>query len=261
MMRSRSLLLPLLVLMVLLGSCVGRRSINYLNDPSLTPGASKLFENQKFEYRIQVNDVLSIRVLGLQEEQHRQFNVEGQQGSAMISDAGLFVNGFSVDKNGQIQLPQAGKLKVQGLTVGEAQELVQKKISEFFPYATVILKMVNWRVSVLGNVSRPGAFMVYSNQITILDALAMAGGPNELADKSHVTLMRQSDRGVQALYVDLSNTNVLRSEYYYLLPNDIVYVPALRARSGRLNLEVLAIILSTLSTAAVVFTVIQNNTN
>ncbi len=260
-MRSRYLLLPLVGLVLLLGACVGRKSLNYLNDPSLTPGASKLFENQKFEYRIQVNDVLSIRVLGLDDQTHRYFNVESQQGNAMISDAGLYVNGFNVDKNGQIHLPQVGKLKVQGLTVGEAQDLVQRKINEFFTTATVILKMVNWRVSVLGNVSRPGAYMVYNNQITILDALAMAGGPNELADKTHVTLMRQSDRGVQALYVDLSKTDVLRSEYYYLLPNDVVYVPALRARSGRLNLEVLAIILSTLSTAAVVFTVIQNNTN
>ncbi|MBK7385044.1 MAG: SLBB domain-containing protein [Flavobacteriales bacterium] len=137
--------------------------------------------------------------------------------------------------------------------------MVQRKIGEYFTNATVILKMINWRISLLGNVSRPGTYMVYNNQITILDALAMAGGPNEFADKSHVTLMRQSDRGVQSLYVDLSTTEVLRSEYYYLLPNDVVYVPAMRARSGRLNLEVLAIILSTLSTAAVVFTVIQNN--
>ncbi|HRH36901.1 MAG TPA: polysaccharide biosynthesis/export family protein [Flavobacteriales bacterium] len=249
-------------LALLLGSCIGRKSLNYLNDPSLTPGASKLFENQRFEYRIQVNDVLSIRVLGLDEATHRYFNVEGQQGSGgMVSDAALFVNGFSVDKNGQIQLPQVGKLKVQGLTVGEAQELVQRKMSEYFNAATVIVKMVNWRISVIGNVNRPGAFMVYNNQITILDALAYAGGPTELADKTHVTLMRQSDRGVQALYVDLSKTDVLRSEYYYLLPNDVVYVPALRARSGRLNLEILAIILSTLSTALVVFTVVKNNTN
>ncbi len=260
-MRSRSLLCLLTGLALVLGSCVGRRSVNYLNDPSLTPGASKLFENQKFEYRIQVNDVLSIRVLGLDDATHRYFNVESQNGNSMMTDAALYVNGFSVDKNGQIHLPQVGKLKVQGLTVGEAQDLVQRKINEYFTTATVILKMVNWRVSVLGNVSRPGAYMIYNNQITILDVLAMAGGPNELADKSHVTLMRQSDRGVQALYVDLSKTEVLRSEYYYLLPNDVVYVPALRARSGRLNLEVLAIILSALSTAAVVFTVVKNNTN
>lgn len=259
-MRSRSPLWAGAALLLLLSSCVGSRVVNYLNDPSLAPGASKLFENQKFEYRLQVNDVLSIRVLGLDDQSNRYFNIDADNAGLMFSDAALYVNGFSIDKNGMVQLPQVGKVKLQGLTVGEAQELLQRKVNEYFTTATVILKMVNWRVSVLGNVPRAGTYMVYNNQITILDALALAGGPNEYADKSHVTLMRQSDRGVQALYVDLSTTDVLRSEYYYLLPNDVVYVPALRARPGRMNLEILSVILATLSTAAVVFTVVKNNT-
>jgi len=247
--------------MLLLASCVGRRDVNYLNDPSLSAGASKLFENRKFEYRIQVNDVMSIRVMGLDDATHRFFNVEGQNSFSGTTDASLYVNGYSVDKNGFVQLPTVGKIKLQGLTMGESQELVQRKINEYFTNATVILKMINWRISVLGDVSRPGAYFVYNNQITILDALAMAGGPNEFADKSHVTLMRQSDRGVQALYVDLSSTSVLSSEYYYLLPNDVVYVPALKARPARLNLELFSILLVTVSTAAVVLSVIQNMNN
>jgi polysaccharide export outer membrane protein len=247
-----------LLMLLLLGGCVGKRSINYLNDPSLTTGASKLFENRKFEYRVQINDVLSIRVMGLDEKTHQYFNVESMNAFQGVSDASLYVNGFSVDKNGHVQLPTVGKIKVQGLTVGEAQELVQRKINEYFTNATVILKMVSFRVSVLGDVSRPGSYLVFNNQITLLEALSMAGGPNEFADKSHVTLMRQSERGVQAIYVDLSNTSVLSSEYYYLLPNDVVYVPALKARAGRLNLELFVILLTTLSTVAVVFSVIQN---
>jgi polysaccharide biosynthesis/export protein len=246
------------ILILMLGGCVGKRSINYLNDPSLTTGASKLFENRKFEYRIQVNDVLSIRVMGLDEKTHQYFNVEAMNAFQSVSDASLYVNGFSVDKNGHVQLPTVGKIKVQGLTVGEAQELVQRKINEYFTNATVILKMVSFRVSVLGGVSRPGSYFIFNNQITILEALAMAGGPDEFADKTHVTLMRQSDRGVQAIYVDLSNTKVLSSEYYYLLPNDVVYVPVLKARASRLNVEMFVVLLSTLSTAAVVFSVIQN---
>jgi polysaccharide biosynthesis/export protein len=70
--------------------------------------------------------------------------------------------------------------------------------------------------------------------------------------------MRQSDRGVQAIYIDLSRTDVLSSEYYYLLPNDVVYVPTLRARASRLNLDLFMIFLTTVSTAAVVFTIIQS---
>lgn len=89
------------------------------------------------------------RVLGLDEQTHRYFNVETQNAMAAMSDAAMYVNGFSVDKNGQVQLPQVGKVKLQGLTVGEAQDLLQRRINEYFTTATVILKMVNWRVSVL----------------------------------------------------------------------------------------------------------------
>ena len=260
-MGKRNTFLVLLAVAAMSAGCIGRKSLNYLNDASLSNGSSKLFENRKFEYRIQVNDVLSIRVLGLDDATSKFFNVESQTNAANLSDAAMFVNGFSVDKNGQVQLPTVGKIKVQGLTVGEAQELVQRKINEFFTNATVILKMVNWRLSVLGAVERAGAYQVYNNQITILDALAMAGGPSEFADKSHVTLMRQSDRGVQALYVDLSDTKVLSSEYYYLLPNDIVYVPALGSRPGRLNLEIISILISATTAAALLFTAINNANN
>ena len=245
-------ILGLGVIAITLSGCVNRKVVNYLNDNSLSNGSSKLFENRKFEYRVQVNDVLSIRVMGLDDATSRFFNVESQSSGSVLNDAAMFVNGFSVDKNGQVQLPTVGKIKVQGLTIGEAQELVQRKINEFFTNATVILKMVNWRLSVLGQVQRSGAFQVYNNQITILDALALAGGPNEFADKSHVTLLRQSERGVQALYVDLSDTKVLSSEYYYLLPNDIVYVPALTARPGRMNLELFGVVLSAITVAMLV---------
>lgn len=256
--RSAWMLIPAVLLLT---GCMGKRNINYLEDASLSKGSSKLFENRKFEYRIQVNDVLSIRVMGLDEQTHRFFNVEGQNAFQGLNDAALYVNGFSIDKNGHVQLPTVGKIKVQGLTVGEAQELVQRKINEYFTNATVILKLVSFRVSVLGDVQRPGSYFVYNNQITVLEALAMAGGPNEFADKTHVQLMRQSDRGVQALYLDMSGTDVLSSEYYYLLPNDVIYVPTLRARAGRLNLELLTILLATVSTAAVVISVIQNSQN
>jgi polysaccharide export outer membrane protein len=122
----------------------------------------------------------------------------------------------------------------------------------------VILKLVSFRVSVLGGVERPGAYLVYNNQITLLEALALAGGPSEFGDKRHVTLMRQSDQGTQALNIDLGRMDVLSSEYYYLLPNDVVYVTILKARPGRMNLEMLSVFLTAISVAAVVYTVIQN---
>jgi len=243
--------------MALLASCVGKRSINYLHDGSLS-NTSKLFPNRKFEYRIQVNDVFSIRVLGLDEANSRLFNVEATNSGISLNDAALYVNGFSVDKAGNVELPSIGKVKILGLTVGEAQDLIQRKINEYFANATVILKLVSFRVSVLGAVERPGTYFVYNNQITLLEALAQAGGPSEMGDKRHITLMRQSDQGTQALYLDLGQTSVLSSEYYYLLPNDVVYIPSLRARPQRLNLDLMGVLFGAISAAALVITVVQN---
>ncbi len=250
--------LSALLLLALLSSCVGKRSINYLHDGSLS-NTSKLFANKKFEYRIQVNDVFSIRVLGLDEANSRLFNVESTASGVALNDAALYVNGFSVDKAGNVQLPSVGKVKLLGLTVNEAQELLQRKINDYFANATVILKLVSFRVSVLGEVQRPGTYFVYNNQITLLEALAQAGGPSEMGDKRHVTLMRQSDQGTQALYMDLGKADILTSEYYYLLPNDVVYVPALRARPQRMNLELLGVLFGAISAAALVITVVRTN--
>ncbi|HEY0976334.1 MAG TPA: polysaccharide biosynthesis/export family protein [Flavobacteriales bacterium] len=249
-----------LAIVALLASCVGRRNINYLQDGSLS-NTSKLFPNKKFEYRIRINDVLSIRVLGLDEENVKNFNVETSSAGVGVNDAALYVNGFSVDKTGNVQLPTVGKIKVQGLTVGEAQDAVQRKISEYFTNSTVILKLVSFRVSVLGAVSRPGSYIVYNNQINVLEALALAGGPDEYGDKRHVTLMRQTDQGTQALYLDMGNTEVLSSEYFYLLPNDVVYVPTLKARPGRMNLELLATLFAAISATGVVISIVQSQQN
>jgi polysaccharide biosynthesis/export protein len=259
-MRNRWTEAMCMLVVLAISGCVGGRSINYLQDGALTE-SPKLFENERQDYRIQVNDVLSIRVLGLDEKSHNFFNIEGREGNGFMNDLGLYVNGFSVDKNGLVQLPTVGRVKVLGLTAQEAQDVVQRKVGEYYSNATVILKMVSFRVSVLGAVGAPGAYLITRNQVSLLEALAMAGGPSELADKEKVTLVRQTDKGAQALHLDMSNTQVLSSPYYYLLPNDVLYVPAARARIGRLNLEVLSLFLSAITTTVLVINLIQNSRN
>lgn len=257
-LTARSTFLPLgsaVLIASLLSSCVAHRSVNYLEDPALS-NTAKLFPNSRFEYRIQINDVLSIRVLGLDDATSRLFNIDDGSGNA-LSDAAIYVNGFSVDKTGSVQLPTVGRLKLQGLTMSEAQDLVQRKINDIFTNATVILKMVSFRVAVLGEVQNPGSYLIYNNQITLLDALARAGGPKEYADKEHLTLMRQNDQGTQAVYVDLGSASVASSEYYYLLPNDVIYVPTLKARPARMNLELLSVFSGVLATAAILITFVN----
>ena len=264
MTKNTSLFGKLALLMVVTSTmvgCVSKRNINYLQNKALSEGSATLFENRKFEYRLQTNDVLSIRVLGLDKETHGFFHLEGQDGVGLNSEVNLYVNGYSVNADGSVQMPTVGDIKVKGLTVGEAQQRVQQKINNFFTNATVILKLVSFKVSVIGAVERAGSYFVYNNQINVLEAMALAGDATEFADKSKITLLRQSDRGTQALLIDLSNTEMLSSEYFYLLPNDVIYVPSLPARIGRLNLEILGVLFAAISAGALLVTVIQNQTN
>jgi len=241
--------------------CASKNKVNYLQDRSLTTNAAKLFENENknIEYRIHSNDILSIRVLGLDPETHAYFNVENQTGNFSMNDASLYVNGYNVDGDGFIELPTVGKVKMAGITVNEAQDLIQGKVNDFFNNATVILKLVSFKISILGQVRLPGYFYVYNNQITILEAMALAGGMTDFADKQKVTLVRQSDKGAQAVYVDLNTSDVLSSEYYYLLPNDVLYVPSQRVQTSRINLQLVTLFFAGISSIVLILSFIQNN--
>lgn len=246
-------------MVLLLGACASKKKVNYLQDRSLSPNSAKLFENRTFQYRIQSNDILSIRILGLDENTHVYFNVENQTGNYSMNNTSLYVNGYSVDGEGNIELPTVGKLKLKGMTVNEAQTYVQDRINDYFNNATVILKLVSFKISVIGEVNTPGYFYVYNNQVTVLEAIALAGGMTDFGDKKKITLVRQTDKGSQSLYIDLSESKVLSSEYYYLLPNDVLYVPSQKVHTSRINLEVLTILLASISTAVLVLNFIDNN--
>lgn len=256
-MKFKTILL--LGMALFLGACASKKKVNFLQDRALSPNAAKLFENSTFEYRIQSNDILSIRILGLDAETHAYFNVESQTGNYSMNNTSLYVNGYSVDGDGYIELPTVGKMLLKGKTVNEAQAFVQKKINDYFNNATVILKLVSFKISVIGEVNTPGYFYVYNNQVTILEAVALAGGMTDFGNKEKVTLVRQTEKGSQSLYVDMSQSDVLSSEYYYLLPNDVLYIPSRKVHTSRLNLEVLSILFAGISAAVLVVTAIQNS--
>lgn len=255
-MKTRTFLIFLLSLFLF--GCASKKKVNYLQDQSLNTTASKLFENSKFEYRIQPNDIFSIRILGLDAETHAYFNVESQTGNYSMNNVSLYVNGYSIDEDGFIEMPTVGKLKLKGMTVNEAQGFVQSKVNDYFNNATVILKLVSFKISVLGEVGTPGYFFVYNNQATILEAIALAGGLTDFSDKEKVTLIRQTDKGTQAVYVDLTGSDVLTSEYYYLLPNDVVYIPSSRVHTSRINLELVTLMFAGISSIVLVLSFIQN---
>jgi len=217
--------------------------------------------NKDYDYRLQPQDVLSVRIKSIETGTSDYLNLEanGSLGS-FNGQMTTFLTGFSISDSGYIHLPKLGKLKVGGLTVEESRALIQRRVDEELVDATAIVNLVSFKVSVLGEVASPGYFHIYNNRATILEALAMAGGLNEFANRQEVVLIRQRENGSDAVLLDLTSPDLPQSPYYYLKPNDIVNVRALNVknqRSNLANLNIFNVSFAAIGTAVSVISLLQ----
>jgi polysaccharide export outer membrane protein len=132
--------------------------------------------------------------------------------------------GYLVDPGGNVTLPVAGRIYVKGMTLDEVNTAVTKQVSQTLKNPYVSTRLLNFRVSVLGDVARPGSYTIPNARASILDALSLAGDANATAQRTNITLIREADGVKQFINLDLSDSKVFASPYYYLKSNDVVYV-------------------------------------
>jgi polysaccharide biosynthesis/export protein len=147
-----------------------------------------------------------------------------------------------------VTLPALSRVHVKGLTLEEAEKSVQEKVDELFKDASAVVKLANYKISVIGEVARPGVYLNYQNQVTVFDALAKAGNITDFGNRENVLVMRSNDSGTKAYRMDLTRASALYSEAYFLLPNDIVIVEPTNIKVFRLNTPTLTFAFSALST-------------
>ena len=247
--------------MILLTSCYYNKRLVYLQDDSFSESQARLMENKRSTYRMQPNDILSIKVKSSTDAQVSDlFNITTTTQAPMFTSPGnLFLEGYSIDAEGKITLPIIGELTVKDLSVEEVQDLIQQNADRFLKNATVIVKLISFKITVLGEVNNPGYHYVYNNQATVLEALGLAGDLTAVGNRKNVKLVRQVKSGSEVVLLDLTNPGLLKSKYFYLMPNDALYVEPLRARSGRLNLEHLTLVFSAATTAILILNYLDNN--
>lgn len=240
-----------LLLLALATSCMTKRELVYMqnqkfkeNSPTLVPTVHKL-------YKLQSNDVLSIKVLSLQPEMSELFNITNPTNAFGVADQGsMYLSGYSVDEEGNIELPTLGKLKVSGLTTSETQELIQRNLNKYITNSTVIVKLISFKISVLGEVRNPGYFYIYNEQANLFEGLSLAGDLTQGANRQNIKLIRQTTGGSEVILLDLTAADVVQSPYYYLMPNDVIYVEPRKTQLRRDNLIVLNAVFGAVSTAA-----------
>ncbi len=246
----------LLALVLLLSSCYSSKKLDYLQSKQQTLVLSL---HEKEEYKVQPSDVLNIRVQSRDPEQTAFFNLGSlNNGFNQANPAAFYNNGYSIDPNGMINLAIVGELKVSDLTIEEIRNLVQKEIDEYLLNATVTVQLMSFKVSVLGDVGRPGTNYIYNNQSTIFEALSAAGDLNLSAKRKRVKLIRQVNDSSIVVNLDLTKPSIIESPYYFLHPNDVLYVETSKPNISQSNLGVFALILSAISTTLLVLNFTSN---
>ena len=219
------------VLTLLLYSCANYKEVPYFqNSETVDLSNSK----QQFDLVIQPQDMLNIFVYSpLNNELAGSFNMRERVGMKAGQTIGNEQNrgGFYrylVDKDGNIEFPKVGKIHISGLTIEQASAAVKKSLKPFFKDDNsymVNTYMLNYYVSVLGEVKKPGSFTVTRNRMTILEALAQAGDMTIYGKRDNVKLLRELPDGTYEVHeLDMRDANILNSPYYYLQQRDIVYV-------------------------------------
>jgi polysaccharide export outer membrane protein len=226
--------------MVLLSSCASTKKIAYLQNSQDID-----YEQSKYLYdaKIMPKDILTITISTVNPEAAAPFNltvptVFNQNRSSTYSQP--TIQSYLVDNNGQIEFPVVGMITVGGLTKSECENLVLSKIKPYLnenerPVVTV--RMINYKISVLGEVAKPGMFTVDNEKINILEALAKAGDLTIYGVRNKVKLIREDETGKKQIYtLNLNDASLVNSPYYYLQQNDIVYVEPNKVKSRNSNI-------------------------
>ncbi len=220
---------------ILISSCVSNKKFVYLQDK----GNVKLDSNgimpvQPYAYKLQKGDVLYISLTTDDERLNKVF-VPATNGQSMVQGVGvsgtmLYYVGFTIDNQGEIEFPYLGKIKVVDLKVEEAKSAVETQLKKFFKVFFLQVKVAEFKFSILGFVNRPGQFFFQQNKVSIIEAISQAGDLQNIANKYELQLYRQYPEGVKLHVLDLTDRTLVNSPYWYVQPNDILYVVPLKSR-------------------------------
>ncbi|MAT90663.1 MAG: sugar transporter [Flavobacteriaceae bacterium] len=236
-------------------SCITQKQLTYLqeDDRDMTDTLVNLRKIQE-PYRLQVNDLLSIRVKALDDDLVSIFNPVNNNNPNATGEERLYYDGFVVDLHGNIRIPTIGELPVIGLTVEEVREKIEEiLLEEYFKAEAnvfVTVKLSGIRYTISGEIGSPGSRIIYRDELSIMEAIANSGDIPVTGDKTNVIIIRQYPLGQKVHHIDLTDINAMNSPYYYVQPNDLILVNPLPQKSlgtGTTGLETFRTILTVLT--------------
>ncbi|PCE62619.1 polysaccharide biosynthesis/export family protein [Sediminicola luteus] len=215
---NRKNILPLVIFTLLLIGCASKEEVVYFQDAK---DYETLVNDTQYDYKFKIDDVLSIHISTLDPQASVPFNLfrGAQEGDIRPEQVD-----YIIDKEGNIDFPVLGSLKMVGLSPSEAKELLRNRLEDYLKDPIINIRLKNFSVTVLGEVNRPGTYPVNGEQITILEAIGMANDLTIKGMRTNVLVIRDFN-GTKAYYrIDLTSKECLESPVYYLTQNDVVYI-------------------------------------
>jgi polysaccharide biosynthesis/export protein len=210
-------------------------------------------------YKIEPNDVLSISLNSSNPAMNQFFNRQTGQsvGASQLNNAAIYFTGYMVNDSGYVDIPKLGKVFAKGKTVTEIEHLISQEMAKHVLEYSVSVKLANFRVTILGEVARPGVYYFYEENVNILQAIAMGGEFSSYANRKKVRLIREYPEKTVAQVVDLSGTDVLSSNAYKLRSKDVIYIEPLRSKTFMENTRTISVVLSVITAALTLFRILQ----
>jgi polysaccharide export outer membrane protein len=211
------------ILIITISSCASKKNFVYFQDHNINQLQTK------FELKLSQGDLLNIQVFGCDEESIKIFNIPIP--TTQTGNRGYFVGasvpqGYLIDNKGQIDFPVIGKIKLEGITLENAIEIIKSKLNVYLKEPKVNIQIQNFKVTILGDVKNPGTIQVPNERITLLEAIGIAGDLNITALRKNIIVLRDEGTIKKEYRIDLTNKEFINSPVYYLKQNDVIYIEA-----------------------------------
>ncbi len=244
-------------------SCISTRDLVYLQKKDSTEMETSIVAVESKPYRLQTNDVLSVNIKAIDPKLVSIFSTTNE-GEAGKSESALYFNGFTVDDHGNIRMPILGEINVIGYTLEEVRVKIEKQLLEdYFKKEAnifVTVKLAGFKYTINGEVGSTGTKTLFQDHVNILEAIANSGDIALTGNRKAVTIIRQTPNGSEMHDIDLTDINVMKSPYFYLQPNDYIYVKPLKEKTwgtGKTGIESFGTVISLLSLATTLFFLVK----
>lgn len=254
--------------MVCFSSCISIKQLTYLQETENATDSIISIRKVQEPYRLQVNDLLSIRVKALDQETVGIFNPISEASLNATGEERLYYDGFVVDTHGNIRIPSLGEVAVLGYTVEEVRtELEEILLRDYFKEEAnifVTVKLAGIRYTINGEIGGPGSKIIYRDQISIMEAIANSGDIQITGDRKNVVIIRQYPLGQKVHHIDLTQIDAMNSPYYYVQPNDLILINPLPQKSigsgitGLQSFSTILTVITALTSTVLLFIAISN---